>query len=540
MFAYSLSGGLPAGSRTVWSQLSLQPLTAQPLTPFSYSILEEVAKSAWYQYFDELGFSPMPRARVVRQHGGRAYLNLTISAQRDAEQAAVEPMAFAINGQPVPVAPWEKPGFFAGMASSRNRKKIQQLLARYKQQTPAITQQAAVWYTKTQDLRWTQADILQIMEEVERVSIPSFKLFFAARHNLEQIYNRLLWVTNPTCPFPANARLIQKALADLSGLCEYQMAEQILQLGESARVDRATVAWLQAGNYAHWQETFPNPTLRMAIETFLHQYGHRSVAEAEVRQPRLREDPATLFASLLAVVQKQPKLPPETSVTPPMQQLLAAVAPDQQKGLQPQLQQMHQLLLLQSQALHAFAYLLAGTQRWALAAAKEALGDQRLECIEDVYFFQLEEVKQMMTGEWNISSQQEIRNTCKQRKLEFAAWQQDTPPSMLIGDAPMFPVHQGIPGVDGQVTAPLHCWDAPAAASGAEGIVGTPHLDSGWALMLPVASAFITACGTPLDPIIAAAHAWHVPTVLALGDHYHRLVEGVQTTVYGESGEVVQ
>lgn len=540
MFAYHLSGGLPAGSRTVWSQLPLQPLTARPLTPFSYSILDEVAKSAWYQYFDELGFDPMPRARVVRQYGGRVYLNLTISAQCDAEYAAVEPVALAVNGQPLGVTSWEKPGFFASMKSSRNRKKIQQLLATYSQQVTTVTQQAAAWYAKTQELRWTQADILQVMEEVERISIPSFKLFFAARHNLEQIYNRLLWSTNAQCPFPANVALIHNALAALPGLYEYQMAEQSLAISKSIGADHATVAWLQAGDYANWQETLPNPTLRTAIATFLQQYGHRCVAEAEVSQPRWRQDPATLFASILASVQMQPKLPEKQPVTPHIQPLLQALAPEQHKSAQQQLQQMQQLLLLQSQALHAFAYILAGTRRWALAAAKEALADQRLEQVEDVFFFQLEEVKQMMTGEWNISSRPEIHKTCKQRQAEFVRWQQEMPPAVLIGDTPASPVHQGIPGAGGQVTALLHCWEEPASASSHDGIVGTPHLDSGWALMLPFAPAFLTAHGTPLDPIIAAAHAWHVPTVIALGDQYQRLVRGVQTIVYGDSGEVVQ
>jgi hypothetical protein len=540
LFAYHLSSGLPAGSRTVWSQLPLQPLTARPLTPFSYSILDEVSKSAWYQYFDELGFEPMPRLRVVRQSHGRLYLNLTISAQRDADFAAVEPVTFAVNGNAVGVTPWEKPGFFAGMKSSRNRKKIQQLLEQYSQQAPVVTQQAAAWYAKTQELRWTQADILQVMEEVERVSIPSFKLFFAARHNLEQIYNRLLWSTNAKHPFPANVALIQKALTDLDGLYEYQIAEQILRLSESVRADSATVAWLKAGDYTNWQETLPSQAVRVAIETFLQHYGHRSVEEGEVSQPRWRQDPSHLFASLTASLETQPKRPEKMAVTQSVQELLQTVAPEQNKITQQQLQQMRQLLLLQSQALHAFAYILAGTRRWALAAAKEALADQRLEQVEDVFFFELEEVKQMMTGEWNISSRQEIHKTCKQRKAEFARWQQESPPALLIGDTPMSPVHPGIPGAGGQVTAPLQCLDEPMPAICQNGIVGTVHLDSGWALVLPFAHAFITAHGTPLDPIIAAAHAWHVPTVLALGDRYSRLVEGVETTVYGDSGEVVQ
>ena len=98
------------------------------------------------------------------------------------------------------------------------------------------------------------------------------------------------------------------------------------------------------------------------------------------------------------------------------------------------MQRARQLLWLQSQAVHAFAYILAGTRRWALAAAKEAQGDQRLIQADDVFFFQLEEVKQMMTGEWNISSRQTIRNTCAERKAAYARWQTQAAPPVLIGD----------------------------------------------------------------------------------------------------------
>ncbi|MEZ4734110.1 MAG: hypothetical protein R3E79_44015 [Caldilineaceae bacterium] len=546
MFAYHLPGGLPAGSRTVWSQLPLQPLAARPLTPFSYSVLDEVAKSAWYQYFDELGFAPMPRARVLRQYKGRAYLNVTLSAQRDAEHAAVEPLTLLVNDEPFRVASWEKPGFFATLKHSRNRKKIQQLLETYCQQVAAVTQNAESWYAKTQELRWTQADILQVMEEVERVSVASFKLFFAARHNLEQIYNRLLWSTQAQHPFPANVSLIHRAICDLPELVECQMAKRVVALGEVAGADSATWTWLKAGQLDHWPETLPNQSLRTAIDAFLQQYGHRTVVEAEISGQRWQQDPSLLFASLLAYGQKQRTLPTEIQVgraTPPVQQtqsLLQAVTTDQRKHVEQQLQQVRQLLLLQSQALHAFAYILAGTRRWALAAATEALADQRIEQAEDVFFFQLEEVKQMMTGEWNVSSRQEICKTCNQRKAEFAQWQQSSSPTLLIGETPALAAHQGIPGSSGQAVGQLQRWQAPCPKQEADAVIGTQQLDSGWALVLPFVGAFVTASGTPIDPMTAAAHIWHTPTVLALGERYSSLVEGMQTTVDGDRGAVIQ
>ncbi len=544
MFAYNLPDGLPAGSRTVWSQLPLQPLTARPLTPFSHSIMDEVAKSAWYQYFDELGFNPMPRAQMLRQYQGRVYLNLTISAQRDAEEAAVEPLTLVINGQPFALAKWEKPGFLANLKTGRSRKKIEQLLESYGQQMGEVTQKAEAWYAKTQELRWSQADILQVMEEIERVSIPSFKIFFAVRHNLELAYNRLLWMLQAKQPFPTSLALIHNAIHDLDQLFECRMAAAVSALGALASSDKATMAWLAAQNYENWQTTLPNKTFVTAVEHFIQQYGHRGVDEGEIRSARWQQEPSFLFTSLLLCAQKQPDLagrkPEKTTGTAQRQRLLDAVAPEQRKPMQQMLQQIRQLLLLQSQALHAYAYILAGTQRWALAAAKEAAVDNRIRQADDVFFFQLEEVKQMMTGEWNVSSLQEIHATAEKRKTVFAHWQQTPAPTVLIGDSVAETVHAGLPGASGQTVGPLHRWEKPTLAIDPHATIGTYQLDSGWALVLPFAHALISATGTPLDPLVAAAQAQQIPTVLSLGARYSALAEGAQTTVYGDTGKVEQ
>jgi hypothetical protein len=460
LFAYHLSDGLPAGNPTVWSQLSLQPLAAQPLTPFSYSTLEEVAKSAWYQYFDELGFDPMPRAQVLRQHEGRAYLNLTLSAQRDAEQAAIEPLTLQVNGEPFALAKWEKPGLLAGLKMSRKRKKVEQLLENYRQQMSAVTQKAESWYHKTQELRWTQADILQVMEEIERVGIASFKIFLAARHNLELGYNRLLWATQRAQPFPTNVALIQAALGELDGLVEGAIAKDLLALGETAAKNQATVAWLQARDYTDWQSTLPNQGLVTAIETFLGHYGHRCTAEGEISHTRWQQDPSPLFAALLVHVQSAAKTPEKRAATQSIEPLLDRVTPDQRKSVQAQVQSLRHLLILQSQAVHAFAYILAGTRRWALAAAKEAQADQRVRQTEEVFFFHLEEVKQMMTGEWNISSRQAIHTTCDERKMTYAhwdgQWRNEGGPTLLLGDTAAYPIPQSIPGAKDKATDLVH------------------------------------------------------------------------------------
>ncbi len=440
MFDYVLPGGLPSGSRTAWSQHPLQPLVAvkplstPPLTPFSYSLLAEVAGRAWFQYFDRLGFDPMPRARIMRQYQGRPYLNLTLSAQRDAEFAGLEPLTLRLDGQLFPLFKWEKPGLVASFKAGLNQKKIDDTLKNLASELDSVTQMAQQWQAKTQELRWTQAEILQIMEEIEDSAVPAFIGFFAARYQLEVACNRLIRLTLDKLDDPASLTLIQAATSDVSNLVEQAMANRLRALGDLAAGDPATIAWLQAGIFENWSATLPNSRVTAAVTEFLALYGHRCVAEGEIRHLRWRQDPTPVLRAILAYALHQLSMPDASPIAQSEQKLLDAVPSGQRKEARQLLQKIRQCLALQSRALHAFAYILDGTHGWALAAAKEAMIDQRLLQLDDVFFFELEEMKRMMTGEWNVSDRQEIQATCARRKAEFAQSQQVAAPELLIGE----------------------------------------------------------------------------------------------------------
>ena len=373
MFEYTIPGGLPAGSRGVWSNLPLRPLAEGILTPLSYSTLADVVGRAWYKYFDALDFDPMPRARVMRQVNGLPYLSLTLSAQRDAEQAAIEPMSLLVNGQPFAITKWEKPGFLAGIKFGMKERKVMALIEKQEQEIDKITAKLSTWYDKVKEYRWTQADILLVMEEIEPVGSEPMMAWLAARHNLDLLINRLLHASQKSAPFPANLALIEGALGPL-----YKAS---------------------CGTEAH-----------------------RALNEAELRNPRWEEDASAERPS---------------ASTPPTgndQALLTAIDSSQRKAAQEWLKQAHRLLALQGKAQNAFAYILAATRRWANAAEREAMADKRIAEVGDVFFYELEEVKQMMTGEWNVSNAKGIQSTAQKRKAEYAQWQAASPAEVLIGD----------------------------------------------------------------------------------------------------------
>ena len=231
MLNYRLPAGLPSGSRAAWSRLLLQPLAGDLLTPLSYSVLAEVTGRAWFVYYDQLGFDPMPRARVVRQYHGRPYFNLTLSAQREAEFAAVEPISFVVDGAPQPLVNVEKPGLLASIKSGRNAARISKNRAALSAGAQAQSESAASWTERVREYRWTQAEILQIMEEIEPNMVPLLVPFLAARQGILLSVNHLMRMANQQ---PGETlRQIDRGLG-AGGVIEADMARALGQMAQKS------------------------------------------------------------------------------------------------------------------------------------------------------------------------------------------------------------------------------------------------------------------------------------------------------------------
>lgn len=535
MIEYSLmrSANNKAAAEPIWIRTLLQPLAPGPLTPFSASVLAEITNGSWYNYFDRLGFAPAPKSKIVRSIAGRPYVNLTRCAELDAQFAGIAPPSLCLDGTLRPFCAWEKPGLLAGLKTARGAKKIADLLQTLPAEIERTTATAQTWLQKVEQMRWSQAEILQIMEEIERVGRATYVPFFAARYNLETAYRRLQQLVERPA-FPQSAALVNFALAGVEGLVELDIARRIEELAQLARSEPAVLACLPTLEVG---QPLPEGRFAAAFAAMLAAYGHRCAGEGELRTPRWSEDPGLLFQSIRALVNAGPRPGTATNGSAALQPLLEATPDKHKKEVRQLVEQIRQLLVLQSQALNAYAFVLAGTRRWALAAAHEALSDQRLLDGDDVYFFELEEVKQMMTGEWNISDQGAIHTTALKRKAEWAGWDQLWPGEILIGDSEATPV-RSLPGAKGQargsaaLTLPLSPADAQKAA------LCALQPDCGWAASLPLASALAIAQGSVLDPIVGAAATLALPVVYELGSRYAAITAHTTLLVDGDAGEV--
>jgi pyruvate,water dikinase len=466
----------------------------------------------------------------VRRHKGRVYFNLSLSAQLQADHAAVEPMPLQLNGQHYSLAKWEKPGFLAAFKFGRGQKRIDDSLNDYARQIATITETARAWYLKTQMIqRWGQAEVLQIMEEIERVGLESMAAFLAARTQLGQHYARLFAEVAANTGANQASLGINDAITRVPGLIETAMLDALTPIAKSLN-EPSTLHWLRAGNFADWRTELPNEAATEQIKAFVDAYGHRALHEGEMAGPRWKEDATPIFAALLAQAEASASTPQNAPASNPAA-LLEKVPAAARKQTEQSIDKIIEGHKLQSSALHALAYIWAGTRTWALAAAREAMVDKRLEATGEVFHFELEEIKQMMTGEWNISSRDEIRALLAQRQAEQIAIQQEIAPDILVGDQEAFATQSGLAGVAGKASGPLHHLETTTQTGEQGAIFATRSLDSGCVLALPVGAAFVAEAGTPCDPFVIAAHQWQRPVVVAFGKSYQQLADGAATVV---------
>jgi len=423
---YKISGGIPAGSRGAWSRLVLLPLGSEAFSPLSYSILAEVASRAWFRYYDQLGYDPMPRARVVRMQDGRAFFNLSLSAQREAEQAAIEPITFLIDGAPFPIARVEQQGFLASFKTGRAEKRMTQYLEGLKRDSAALAERMQVWDNRVRELRWTQADILMVMEEIEPDMVEAFAAFLGVRQNLLLVLNRIQRLAKQ--PPGETLRQLDRGLGATQGVLEAEIARRLALM--ASRTTPALRGWIEGVDLSDWHSRLREAGLAEEFAAFLADFGTHAAALGEVSEPTWLDDPTIVVRAL-----NHPPASPALGDDHPLNVLVASVDAKSQKQAQTLIESLRGLVVLQSQTLHALSSILAGTRRWALGAAKEGMLDNRLRQVSDIYTFELEEIKQMMTGEWNISSIKEIHERSDKRRAQSALWRGAPTTDLYVGEA---------------------------------------------------------------------------------------------------------
>lgn len=236
------------------------------------------------------------------------------------------------------------------------------------------------WAQGVFDMTWNQAQLLQVMEEIE----PSV---------YEALYD---------CQGAAWA-------AGGSYAHLLTLLEKHLEVGAQA-IQLDVVGGLETPDGAMISDL----AIDLEEKEWLRRYGYRGDNELELASPRLTEFRPPLHAPPTAIEGSWNPTAAAQRREEAMQVAISAAGFLQRSSMRKAIELCQTALTAHAEARDTLAMVSAAARRWSLAAAREGLEDGRLKSPDEIFQLELEEIKQMMTGEWH--SREQIQPILKQRQ----------------------------------------------------------------------------------------------------------------------------
>ncbi len=447
---------------TRWLAADLFPGRA---LPFAWSILQDPLERALRHALTDLGAAE-PAAGALWHLGDDGRVYVSAQALAEADQAL---KGAAWLG---PERPAQPGGLVARWGFQGLLRRVHARLAEAQADIKPLHNRLHSWLRWVQTRRWAQADLLQVMEELEPNATAALHAYFTLSAGLRAAAAQaadLLADALPDAP-PDLGPDLHAGLADLPSV--------------AAAYGLRAVAALP-----------PDHPERLEV---LARYGHRGPGEVRPDAQRWADTPALL--DLLA------EQPVRHTADAAGQRRAAAenwissqLAGGRRQKLLDAVAKARQLCWAADLAWDALVMVQAAGQSWLTAASGEAYHAGLLEQPEDALFLALEELKQIATGEWHRGRGDEVRALVAQRKSSL--------PNVLPADP-----DRPLPASAGQAHSP-----AVVAVGRVPSQPGTVWLvevaDPGWAPFWLGADSVLVAANDLWSPGMVVARALGVPAV---------------------------
>lgn len=400
-----------------WTRRLARDLFPGAITPFARTLLAAPAERALANAYAELGGQAGPQARFWHFSGGYAYLNSAAIEEADASLCGA-----AWLGDSRPDA---RGGLRARLQAGGVIRRCQSRLAALTGEAAGLQTRLSRWWAWVQGLKWSQADLLQVMEELEPHALAALQNYFLARAGLNvaaAVFEARLGEWLPA--FGADdAAALALGVSDLPSVGIAEAVVHASRLGASDPERLATLA----------------------------RSSHRGPGEIRPDAARWSDAPE-LLAHLAG--QGAPTWTPASAAERRQRSLAFAersLNAGQFRELRGLLDGLAGAMRTADVAWDSLTLVMAAAQSWAGAAARETLAAGLIARPSDVLYLELEELKQVATGEWHAGDREEVQAAVSQR----------------IGEAPVqpatAPAGSPVTVVPGNCAGPLYC-DRPSEA----------------------------------------------------------------------------
>lgn len=447
-----------------WTRGLARDLFPGETTPFAQAFLAGPADGALRSTYAELG-GQAPDAPLLQFRGGYAYLNAAAIVEAD---RSLYGAGWLGRTQP------EAPGGLRGRLQAGGViRRCQARQAAAIGEAPGLQTRLARWSAWVQGLKWTQADLLQVMEELEPHATVALQTYFLVRSALNAAAGAFEARLGECLP-ELSAETRASLTLGVDGLPSISSAEAILHAATLPASDPARLATLA-------------------------RVGHRGPGEIRLDAQRWLDAPQLL--SHLAD-QGQPRWTPAGAAAERQRALSTverSLSGSQFRQVAGLLESLVAALRAADVVWDALTLVMAAAQRWAGAAAREALAAGLISRPADVLYLELEELKQVATGEWHAGDREAVLAAVERRMRETpAALQTESGRSISLVSP-------------GTCEGPQYC-DSPSVALPPRGAAWCSETaDPGCAPFWSFAACVTATGGDPWSPGMLAARGVGVP-----------------------------
>jgi phosphohistidine swiveling domain-containing protein len=564
----------------IWSNANVGEVLPRVVTPLTASMLTAGLPPAMLSHFRRMGYPARGDTPLMREFAGRLYLNLAaiqwIAWQGWGASAAETNAGMGGNQPEIPLPDHGRAGW---------RKRLE-----WASRAPRAAA-AALWASWLAPTRFARAE--RLLPQLQAVDLrggsdlDALDAIFAHRHILDGFFACFMIVSSTAY---GTLHLLRKLLDRwlpgeglgiarplLAGHGEITSAEQgyaLRRLAGVARSEPPAAAYFRAlaADPEHaaddWRPALAGTQTLGGFDQYLARYGHRTVNEWELAEPRWSEDPGYLLRSVAAFLATSP--PPGDGETPAepvggRDGAVPAGAKDRMRRLLQDRSRTSAGLRWRVLNILAAVYVRSARLREAgkssavrvtaasravwLELARRMVERRLLDDPDDLFYLDRAEITAVILGEM---SGETLRALAAERREQAARWNMMRPPPVIIGDDLPVPPPDSLPLVSGSCS-----WQGLAVSGGraegrarvllspAEGhrlqtgeVLVAPSTDPAWSPLFLRASGLVMEIGGFLSHGSIVAREYGIPAVANIPEVTRAIEDGAWIAVDGDRGEV--
>jgi phosphohistidine swiveling domain-containing protein len=545
----------------IWSTANIKDAVPGVASIFAWSMIQEEIDGILYAGPRLVGYDIPPGMQSVRRIEGHAYFDLTAIQWCWYDLAGVMPaQTVASIGGHQPEIPVPAGDPFAGPSGRRRQKawlKTFWLMFGFNRRFRRAQRAHLAAVRDLAARPWEQSPNAALLDVIMHMADlhERFDPLVGFSNGYASVFKELLEAQLRKIAGERASVLLARLLAGSGEITSAEQGYRIANLARAAQRDPEALHWLQRREPARsWEQLPVHSPFRRELARFLDDFGHRAVYEAEIINPRWRDDPGYILDQVRRMLEAPHDDDPRLAarrVSAAAWMEVACLTFWRRPLLKWLVGRVQRGFALREMGKSGVAATLWPTRRLVLEIGRRLMAGGHLERPEQAFHLSKADLLSLLRGYWDGRGAGALT---QDRAAQREAWRQRTPPDVIIegewtdGIVPLQAltaaydgrVWHGIGVSSGQVTGIARVIRHPeeGVRLGHGEILVAPSTDPGWTPLFLRAKAMVMETGGYLSHGAIVAREYGLPAVVNIPGILDHIKDGDTLAVDGDAATV--